>query len=567
MNASSHLPNTSSSARDVLIAYSPVALALVVLIPRLLSAQFGLLDDGYTLSVVRQVAGGNLGILWESGAARSRPIYWLYFTLLYKLAGPSPFWFYVGNALLFAAATACLVYLVRVHGASPRRSFVTGLLFVLAGPVVESYLTLSKPEPLQILLMMSAVVLVFGSSRSSGLLFRLGGVVVGACLLLLADLTKETTLALIPISAVWLLGAWFRRRGRPGREEVRPTASLLAAAALSGLAFLALRYRFSTLGLPEDAYAGNYLLDPERLIASAVRWAGWLLRDFSYLGPVVLAAALMPQLRRRAVADPGILASLVWIGSWVAIYLPWVFTVEYYLLPVALGAAVAGGCLMDGILAGLRSLRPWARPAVALCLGLGALLLAVSVLNNVSSARQQIMIDEANHETLRFISASLPPASTLLINLQYPGEYWDEIRLHLLEVWNRADIRVDYVRMDELPLEIGQTEDLYLLEAVVVNQPLLTVRMGAVEPSVEEWNRTLDDLLARSGVRTGRVIRELRLLNVNFVRLLCPLMATRGFCEVDEPIIDRRVYTYGWDLYRIADDATGSREAGPGAGG
>jgi hypothetical protein len=567
MNDSSHLPKTSPSARDILVAYSPVALALVVLIPRLFSAQFGLLDDGYTLSVVRQVAGGNLGILWESGAARSRPIYWLYFTLLYKLAGPNPFWFFVGNALLFAAATACLVYLVRAHGASPRRSFVTGLLFVLAGPVVESYLTLSKPEPLQILLMMSAVVLVFGSSRSSGLLFRLGGVVVGACLLLLADLTKETTLALIPISAAWLLGAWFRRRGRPGREEVRPAASLLAAAALSGLAFLALRYRFSTLGLPEDAYAGNYLLDPERLIASAVRWGGWLLRDFSYLGLVVLAAALLPQVRRRAIADSGILASLVWIGGWVAVYLPWVFTVEYYLLPVALGAAVAGGCLMDGILAGLRSLRPWARPAVALCLGLGALLFVFSVGNNLSNARQQLMIDAANEEALRWIGTSLPESSRLLVNLQFPGEYVEEIRLHLSYVWDRPDIRVEPVQMDRLPAAGEEDSPSYLLESIVVNQPLLTVRSGAIEVSVREWNRMLEEYVAGSGVLVTRVEREMPLNSLNFVRFLCPVLSSRGFCETDEPIIDRRVYTYGWELYRIADDATGSRGAGPAAGG
>jgi hypothetical protein len=48
---------------------------------------------------------------------------------------------------------------------------------------------------------------------------------------------------------------------------------------------------------------------------------------------------------------------------------------------------------------------------------------------------------------------------------------------------------------------------------------------------------------------------------VNLVRLLCPFVSTRAFCEVDEPLVDRREFSYGWVLYSISE-AT-AREISP----
>jgi hypothetical protein len=173
------------------------------------------------------------------------------------------------------------------------------------------------------------------------------------------------------------------------------------------------------------------------------------------------------------------------------------------------------------------------------------------------------MIDEANSEALRMIEETLPPSSELLVNLQVPGEYVDEIALHLAYLWGRPDIRVDYVRPGELVERSTGEDPVYLLESIVGNQPLMTSRMGAIEPSVREWNRQLEEFVGESGVLEGRVERAIRLHNVNLVRLLCPLIPTRGFCEVDEPLLDLRVFTYGWELYRIGDAGLEGREGGP----
>lgn len=547
---------------NTLATYSPVILAAAIMIPRLTSAQFGLLDDGYTLSVVQDVAGGNLGRLWESGAARSRPVYWLYFVLLHRLAGPSPFWFFVGNAVLFGLTAAALISVVRNGGAAIRRPLIAGLLFVLSGPVVESYMTLSKPEPLQLALIAGSVLLIFRRGPGSSAR-KLSETVVGGILLLLANLTKETTLALIPVAALWLGGAWARARlARQDAELGRPARFLLAAL-LAGGAFLVLRARFSTIGLPEDAYAGNYLLEPSRILTSALRWGGWLVRDFAYLAPLVLLAAALPHLRRGALGNGRVLASIAWMGGWVAIYLPWVFMVEYYLLPFALGSAVVAATITDLAVASFAQSGPVRRLVLSATGSVAALFLGASVLGMVSNARQQLMVDDVNQRAMQMLGDLLPASSTLLVNHQFPGEYVEEIRLHLLYVLRREDVRVDYVRLDDLGAQVSGVDPTYVLVSVVENQPLLTVRMGVVETSVREWNRALADFLAAHGDAAGRVEDELPLLSVNLVRLLCPLVSTRAFCEVAEPIVDRRTFSYGWELYQIGWSGAEVMAAGP----
>ena len=62
---------------------APVALAVLVMLPRLASPQFGLLDDGLTLQTGRQVLGGwvsPLHLIPETG--RFFPAYWLAYAVV-----------------------------------------------------------------------------------------------------------------------------------------------------------------------------------------------------------------------------------------------------------------------------------------------------------------------------------------------------------------------------------------------------------------------------------------------------------------------------------------------------
>src|SRR5213594_18264 len=129
---------------------APVAMAGLVMLPRLASPQFGLLDDGLTLQTGREVIGrwsSVLHLIPETG--RFFPAYWLVYSVIFGIVGVRPLAFFTVNVLLFAGVLAMLARLVRSSGGTRLQASVAALLFALSGPAVESFYTLSKAEPLQ----------------------------------------------------------------------------------------------------------------------------------------------------------------------------------------------------------------------------------------------------------------------------------------------------------------------------------------------------------------------------------------------------------------------------------
>src|SRR5919198_3746640 len=99
---------------------APLALAALVMLPRLASPHFGLLDDGLTLQTGRETVGrwaSVLGLIPETG--RFFPAYWLVYSVIFGLVGPRPLAFFAVNVLLFAGVLALLARLVRIGGGFP----------------------------------------------------------------------------------------------------------------------------------------------------------------------------------------------------------------------------------------------------------------------------------------------------------------------------------------------------------------------------------------------------------------------------------------------------------------
>ena len=94
------MPARHQKTIHILSLALPWVLAILIMSRRLISPQFGLLDDGAMLAEVRQILSGDLSMGHDLQAGRFRPLYWGYFTLVYSLAGPSPFWFYFSQTLL-----------------------------------------------------------------------------------------------------------------------------------------------------------------------------------------------------------------------------------------------------------------------------------------------------------------------------------------------------------------------------------------------------------------------------------------------------------------------------------
>src|SRR5512135_1404131 len=92
--------------------YAPIILCILIMLPRLLSPNFGLMDDGRSLAISQGLLNGKFDLSWDVTAGRARPVYWLAFAFWYFLVGGHPFWYFLGNLLVFASTTFLLIQLV-----------------------------------------------------------------------------------------------------------------------------------------------------------------------------------------------------------------------------------------------------------------------------------------------------------------------------------------------------------------------------------------------------------------------------------------------------------------------
>src|SRR5207249_4141349 len=234
---------------------------------------------------------------------------------------------------------------------------------------------------------------------------RAGLITLAAAALLFAHATKETSVVLVPISLSWLaIESWAgRARGAWARFAGTYVAVNVAAAAV----FAALRWYYAPLGLAEGTYTRAYALHPAAVGAALFRISAWLARDFTFLLPLLTVAVGSLVGGRQALRRP-ILYPCVWMAGWLAVYLPWPATFEYYLLPFAFGAAALAGTVVGDAWASRSCQHSVTRRRVAWSvLGASAALWFVAIVNASADARVQLAVDRANADLVDFL-AGLP---------------------------------------------------------------------------------------------------------------------------------------------------------------
>lgn len=527
-----------------LLLFSPVAFALLIAAPRIAAAEFGILDDGETLRVSRGILNGNWNIIQkEESSGRFRPLYWIQYVAIYTVAGADPTWFFVGQALLFAGLTFELILLVRRMGGGRSQAWATGFLFVLSGPVIENVYTLSKPELLQAVFLVGALIL-FASHKPRPVKPSRLASAAGFCavLILLATLTKETAAVMIPITAAWLISALVGFRGITRKVEAARWGSLFVGSTVAVLVYFALREMFLDIPITEGTYSNNFDISVAGLRSSAIRWLGWLIRDFAWFLPLLLVPIL--GVRRRKLKHARLLiGALIWIMAWTALYLPWEFAVEYYMLPLALGVAVAAVAILSTAIQPVWS--RFERTALWIVLGLAALLWLPTIPNNLSNARQQLAIDDVNANLIRYLTAEVAPGETVIVNIQFENEYVYGIWRHLQTPSNPTGIDIDI-----FDARLGlPAEPAWIATPELVNQPRLAVRMGVIEDTQNGWNQSLAGAMGNHIQPVYQVDREFGLSIIDVPRALCPLVSETSYCQVESPFIDTRDFIYGWKVY------------------
>lgn len=527
-------------------------LVVAYMLPRLIDARFGLFDDGSTLASAQQIAAGRWVPGDEQGTGRFWPLAWLYFGLIYSLAGANATAFYLGNTVLLMALVLGVSLLAQRLSGSAVLGWFSGLLLLLSGPTVETAYTLSKRELLQSVWFVAWLLALWAAqSRRGASQGRL--LVVGAGLAALSNLTKETGLLLTPVTLAWVASLEVLRR--LGRAMPRAATRFARHAALTALAgnalYLALRAVFVEQGLLQGNYTNNFEFSAARVLFSSRVWLDWLNRDYLFVAPLVLLPALAV-LRARWSARLGLVGGCaIWMAAWLALYLPWLYTPEYYLFPLALGAAVAVPALGAETLDAARALGGrwrWTGTALIAC-SAGLFLLTLPPL--ITNARAQIVIDHANDEAVEFVSREAPAGARVLVNIQDPREfeYVHQMGILLRRVLGRGDLSVQEVNLAaDLPSSSGET---WILSPFMENQFYPSVRMGVYEHTSREYQASVEEAYGARLTLLHEIRQSARSMNIDNLRLFCPLTPSLGYCQAPNTPVDGRVFAYGWRIYRL----------------
>ena len=523
-------------------------MAVLVMLPRLLSPQFGLFDDGRTLVTAQTLTSGTWYTGKDSIEGRFRPIHWLWFSVLYLLDGANPFWFFIGNMLALAFVTWGIIFLVRKVGGSGLQAWLAGAVFVLAGPIPETFFSL-KGEVHQSVFLMLALLSMLPYSKSQSRWQKAGALVLSAMAVLLANFSKETSVVLLPISVTWyalvrFIPGYGKESDRRDRYGAFAFANIIAV-----IVFFIIRTWVISMQVNTGTYTQRYAIDFGQILQSVVRWGGWLVRDFFWVVPLLLAALLLIASRRK-LQSVLLLESFVWMGAWMGIYLPWNFMAEYYMLPFTMGLAVFASALVVEIIPAVRD-HGWRCLSSLTALGLSLLFFIGSLFNTLTNARVQLVVDESNAHMMTEVARSAAPNSLILVNFQDFTEYVAEMQTQFGALYRRPDLRVEMINPEEIIPDAGG--DTFIVAASVHNQPQLTVRMGVVEESQGIWNERLKEFFQANDNWKSmyETMRTFRLSDVNYPRLFCPFIKTRAFCATPAPLVDTRPFTYGWIIYKL----------------
>ena len=546
----------SSLARSL----APLALATLVMLPRLASPQFGLLDDGLTLQTGREMSGrwfDVLRLIPETG--RFFPVYWLVYSGIANVVGARPLAFFTVNVLLFTALLAMLGRVVRVSGGTRAQAGVAMVLLAASGPAIETFYTLSKAESLQ-MTWIGASLLATAASTAAGSTGRAALIGLAAATSLLAHATKETSVVLVPIALGWLVTE--RWSSRTSETRARFARTYLVINAVAAAAFFALRWHYAALALAEGTYTRAYALHAGTVGPALFRISAWLARDFAFLVPL-LGVAVVALAAGRAAPRRPIAYACIWMLGWLAVYLPWPATFEYYLLPFAFGAAVLAGTVVGDAWDG-RGFAPSvaARRLAYSGLVASALLWPVAVVNAAADARVQLAVDRANADLVGFLGG-LPRHSRVVVNMSPVNEYHFELPMHLAEIEGRPDVVVEpFARAGP---DGPTAADVFLVTPEMANQPGPTVRIALHEPGVRHDNATLRTMLAGGADLVFRTVRHARLVELGIHRLLCPLavppIVDATYCPSDRGVIYRRTFSYGWQVHRLVRPALARAES------
>jgi hypothetical protein len=541
----------SKKAKSLLFAALPLILAVLIMIPRLTSAQFGFLDDGFILSEVRAILNGDLSMRLDFGAGRFRPLYWLYFTLIYALAGPNPFWFFTGHLVILLILLLEIRALMKHLGGHDWQILLASLVFLFSIPIIENFYTLSKGEPLQLIFILGALLCLEKLKRSTRpqTTWTFSG--LASISLLAAIWSKETAYIMLPLAVVWAAFVLYQRK-HISAKELRANFIFLGATLAATMLNLLVLNIWSASPAAGDTYTSQYSLNLMSIIARVPRWMTLYAFYFHYLLPLTVMAMMILFIKENS--DSRIKHDLVvwggWVLAWSVGFFPWEFAEVYYLLPVSVGISIIAGLLLPHIRNVITSDKTSMRWLMGSMSVLFVVLFLASLTHYRTHALTQISIDQMNRQMLNTIRDQLPEDGDLIMGVNTYNEYVQNLGHFLIDQDGMTTITYDFVSLEVL-MGIESRSEAILLLPYIEHQPRLLLRAGVEEEFTMAWVEEIQQTLEGQLQPLAQPRSTFQINNINLPVIACPILGSRGFCEHPDPFLDTRLFSYGWDIYTI----------------
>jgi hypothetical protein len=182
-----------------------LVISCIYFLPFLKMPAFNLIDDGLSLKISREIlTEGNFSGLNEINKGRLRPLYWLYFSLIYIFSNSNPLGFWIGQTVVFSLTLFSIWYLLKDQVNKYLIAFFLPILFFI--PAVSANLfRLGTAEVRQMLFIVWFMIWMKKSIKNKTHNW------VGWLFFLAAVFTKETSILLMPMMLVFLLPYIFKK--------------------------------------------------------------------------------------------------------------------------------------------------------------------------------------------------------------------------------------------------------------------------------------------------------------------------------------------------------------------
>ncbi len=541
----------SNKTKALFFTTLPLILAVLIMAPRLTSAQFGFLDDGYILHEVQSILDGDLSLQSDIASGRFRPLYWLYFTLIYALAGPNPVWFFMGHLVILLITLLEIRLLMKSLGAREGQILLTSLAFLFSIPIIENFYTLSKGETLQLVFLLGAL-LGLEKLKQATQPRTTWFAAIFTCLSLLAAIwAKETAYIMAPLAALWAGYAHLQRKHNPQAEQRAYRIFLVATLAVIMLNFLMLSL-WGNLPTRSEVYTGNYDLNFTAILTRAPRWLTLYAFYFPHLLPLAILAVVCllkkGEPAHRFKHDLFFWAG--WVLAWSVGLFPWEFAEVYYLLPFSAGLSILIGLLGGHIWQTKKTRSKPVRWVIAALAGLFSVLVLVTLTHFRTHALAQLTLDRMNDSMRAQARELLDHNGDLILGVNAYNDYYRNLGHLIIDQDGLTGITYDFISLEVL-LEINSRSGAVLLLPYIENQPQLLLRVGVQEEFTMAWVEEIEQALDGQLSPVTQMRDGFQINKINLPVIVCPILGSRGFCAQPDPFFDTRVFSYGWDIYTI----------------